>query len=73
MTKEPLADNDAVTHVIRKILSDRNGVTMAFRVAFAAEFSNVSLTQGFSTFFASRNILDLKKVPRNKIKKIHQR
>jgi hypothetical protein len=45
MSKKPLADNDAVTHVIRKIiLSDTNGYLMAFRVAFAAEFSNVSLT-----------------------------
>ncbi len=43
MTKKTLADNDAATHVIRKILSDRNGVSMAFRVAFAAELSNVSL------------------------------
>jgi len=43
MTKKPLADNDAVTHVIRKILSDTNGDLMAFRVAFAAELSNVSL------------------------------
>jgi hypothetical protein len=31
------------------------------------------LKQGFSTFFVSRNILDLKKFSRNKIKKVHQR